>query len=523
MEYQEMFRQTIRQEIMDNKSDHTDKDMLAYLRTRREVFQQGQYIDPNGKLGQLPLTRQELHAQGITRPQTGQSAMEQAREKRTLMLKLGGLALVAVVFFLLISRGRAERDMPLTPTAEPTVMAGSATTTPEILAVTGADDSLQTIGGLGGALTIGRPASLELHYRSSEEVVALPIDPAQTTPKGELRFSETVMLSDNPVAVWLAGTVVNYAIGIPDSLVRNLQPGDSISLRTNTGATLPFVVTTTALHAHHEASSLLSQNRLGLTLFSLPAPTEDQVTVVWADYAAQLGTTVSAGVARVGQPFMLAGMEFLVEGWRYDQVDEGSFLIVINKTITPTTPSANHAVPVELLLSLSTPSDQTPAITQVMSTTGRTTLTTTFTVDQGFSGQPLTLELRILPGGGYQAVTLGELPHPQALLAVGDVLTATWDAAAGVGVVQATVTNTGSGTLLLTPDFFQMREQSNGGEYRLMPLQAEPRLPLMLFPAETVQVKLAFLPTQSVVELLMGLGQWEITEFPVVLGPAPPD
>jgi hypothetical protein len=520
MEYQEMFRQTIRQEMTDNKTDHTDKDMLIYMRSQRELFQQGQYVDPNGRLGQLPLTRQELHAQGITRPQTGQSATEQAREKRNLFLKVGGLALVAVVFLVLVSRGRAERDMSLTPTPEPTVLAGSATPTPEILAVTGADDSLQTIGGLGGALTIGRPASLELHYRSSEEVVALPIDPAQTTPKGELRFSETVMLSDNPVAVWLAGTVVNYAIGIPDSLARNLQPGDVVNLQTNTGATLPFVVSTTALHDHHEASSLLSQNRLGLTLFSLPAPTEDQVTVVWADYSVQLATTASASRVGVGETFTLADMTMRVDGWRYDQVAEASFQITVSTTTTITTPFSNQA---QRLLSLSSPADQTPAVTHSFTQTGRVRETTTFTVGESFLDQPLTLELRILPGGDFRFITLGELPHPQTLLAVGDVLTATWDAAAGGGVVQATVTNTGSGTLLLTPDFFQMREQSHGGEYRLMPMQAEPRLPLALSSAQTVQVRLTFVPMQSVVVLLIGWGEWEITGFPVTSGLAPPD
>lgn len=520
MEYQEMFRQTIRQEMTDDKSDHTDKDMLAYLRTRREVFQQGQYVDPNGKLGQLPLTRQELHAQGITRPQTGQSATEQAREKRNLFLKVGGLALIAIVFFVLVSRGRAERDMSLTLTPEPTVLAGSATATPEILAVTGADDSLQTIGGLGGALTIGRPASLELHYRSSEEVVALPIDPAQTTPKGELRFNETVMLSDNPVAVWLAGTVVNYAIGIPDSLARNLQPGDPISLHTNTGATLPFVVSTTATHAHHEANTLLSQNRLGLTLFSLPAPTEDQVTVVWADYAVQLAATTNASHVGVGETFTVADMTMHVDGWRYDQVAAGSFQITVSTTTTITTPLSNQA---QRLLSLSSPADQTPSVAQSFTQTGRVRETTLFTVGESFLGQPLTLELRILPGGDVRVITLGELPHPQSLLAVSAVLTATWDAAAGGGVVQATVTNTGLGSLILSPDFFQMREQSTGGEYRLMPMQAEPRLPFTVSPAQTVQVRLTFVPMQPVIKLFMGWGEWEITGFPVTSGLAPPD
>ena len=103
----------------------------------------------------------------------------------------------------------------------------------------------KTIGSLGGALTIGRPSAIELHYGRTEETIALAIDPSKPTPRGELRYNETTMLSDNPVAVWLFGTVLNYAIGIPDSMVRNLEPGDRITLSTDTGASLSFVVAET--------------------------------------------------------------------------------------------------------------------------------------------------------------------------------------------------------------------------------------------------------------------------------------
>jgi hypothetical protein len=63
----------------------------------------------------------------------------------------------------------------------------------------GADDALQTIGGLGGSLTLGRPSALEIRYQETERVVALPIDPARVTNKGELPYNAAVMASDNPV------------------------------------------------------------------------------------------------------------------------------------------------------------------------------------------------------------------------------------------------------------------------------------------------------------------------------------
>ena len=137
VEFQEIFRQTLEQEMADSGNDLTDKDRLAYLRNRREACLHGQYVDPNGRMGQLPLSRQELHAQGVTRPQTGPSADKQAHEKRLLGLKLAGLALAAVVFFLLVSRGRDGHEEALTPTPELTSQPPSATPTPAILTFTG--------------------------------------------------------------------------------------------------------------------------------------------------------------------------------------------------------------------------------------------------------------------------------------------------------------------------------------------------------------------------------------------------
>jgi hypothetical protein len=151
---------------------------------------------------------------------------------------------VVLLFLFFVFRGRAQREGEAAGAAEGTPVAevsgaGTPVPTPPLPEITGVDDSLQTIGSLGGALTIGRPSAIELHYSRTEETIALAIDPSKPTPKGEMRYNEVTMLSGNPVAVWLFGTVLNYAIGIPDSMVRNLEQGYRITLSTDTGASVP--------------------------------------------------------------------------------------------------------------------------------------------------------------------------------------------------------------------------------------------------------------------------------------------
>ena len=110
-------------------------------------------------------------------------------------------------------------------------------------------------------VTLGRPGALEIRYMASEETVALPIDPARVSNKGEMPYNAVVMGSDSPVAVWVFGTVLNYAIGLPENLVTALQPGDRLRLTTDTGFALPFIVTQTERRASHEAGDLLSEKR----------------------------------------------------------------------------------------------------------------------------------------------------------------------------------------------------------------------------------------------------------------------
>ncbi|NLF65408.1 MAG: hypothetical protein GX579_12500, partial [Chloroflexi bacterium] len=285
-EYQDIFRQALDRELAELPAEEqSDTDVLRYLRRRRDDFRRGAFIRPDGRPGIVMADPELLYEQGVIGLALGQEDEEAARERRVTRLKVAGFLLVAALFLAFALRGRAAGRAAGEAEATPVAAAGGQITpTPALPEMSGAGDALQTIGGLGAALTIGRPSAIELRYAATEEVIALAIDPSRPSPRGELRFSEATMASESPVAVWLFGTVVNYGIGLPDGLVRNLQPGDRIRLSTDTGASLDFVVTETQQGASHETAAVLSQNRPGMTLFALPAAADDDVALAFAGY-----------------------------------------------------------------------------------------------------------------------------------------------------------------------------------------------------------------------------------------------
>lgn len=276
--------------------------------------------------------------------------------------------------------------------------------TPPLPEITGVDDSLQTIGSLGGALTIGRPSAIELTCGRTEETIALAIDPSKSTPKGELRYNETTMLSDNPVAVWLFGTVLNYAIGIPDSMVRNLEPGDRITLSADTGASLRFVVAEIGQGANYEAGRLLSQNRLGLTLFALPAIAEDDVSFAIASYDIASEEDRRQIAYEVGDNFALnAGGELQIAAVQFSHTVDGAIRIVIDGATNDL--NNNQSI----MLSLTSSNEQTAAVQLTPDDDGD--WQTTFTMPGSVTGLPLFAEFRALPGGNPAMVQLGEAPR----------------------------------------------------------------------------------------------------------------
>ena len=542
-EYQDTFRQALERELEEMDQSRTDTDILRYLRQRRDDFRRGGFIRPDGRSATVTLGPEtyEQALPALARQEAG--AGEEAAERRRTLLKIGGFVLVALLLLFLAFRGRAQREGGQIAAAEAAkppageVVAGVAAMniadpTPPLPDVGGADETLQTIGGLGGALTIGRPSAIELHYGAGTrgdndrqtpvgvsgadgrqgETIALAIDPSRPTPRGELRYNEATMRSENPVAVWLFGTVLNYAIGIPDSLVRNLQPGDRISLSTDTGVQLDFVVAETGRAASYDAGRLLSQNRLGLTLFALPAVAETDVAYALANYDISSEMGQGPAVYGVGEMVALpAGGELTVTAVQFDHTTSGDLQMVISGTVESLAPGQS------LMLSLAAGSEQTTAVPLAVAADGR--WQANYTWPDGTSpgtgsgqtpaaaGRHLFAEFRSLPGGDLVVVGLGETPRLTDGLAIEITGAAWYEAQQQVGLT-LTVTNEGVGAVYLDSDFIQLIPE--GGDADEIIWQVAPRLPLLIHPGETMGMTVSFFSPTISMRLQIGIELWKL-------------
>lgn len=506
-EYQDVFRQTIENELAETEQNRTDTDILTYLRQRRDDFKRGGFIRPDGRPGMVTLNPETMYEQAL--PELAQSSLdaeEDTVERRRTFIKIGALVVVVVLFVIFVFRGRSQRAEEQemaeagTPAAE-AVAAGTPTPTPPLPEITGADDSLQTIGNLGGALTIGRPSAIELNYGRTEETIALAIDPSKPTPKGELRFNQATMLSDNPVAVWLFGTVLNYAIGIPDSMVRNLELGDRITLNTDTGTSLQFIVAETKQAANYDAGRLLSQNRLGLTLFSLPGVVEDDVSAVFANYdiAGEEGQVQE--VLPFGEPFTLDNVGTLeVAEVAFEHTGNGDIRIAVGGAVQDVETGT------VMMLSLNAGREQTTAVQLTPNDAGEWQMI--YTLPKHVTGLQLLAEFRKLPAGTLSVVQLGEVPRLFDALQT-KIAGTWWDDATGQVEMTVSVHNPADGDIFLGSDFIQILNE--GGDALESNWQVTPHLPLKIEPGNTLGLQVTFPLYASSARVQIGADLWEVS------------
>jgi hypothetical protein len=506
-EYQDIFRQKLSEEVDELGPEADDTAVLHYLRRRREEMRRGGYIRPDGRPGLVEVDPETLYERGL---RAGRPA---STDRRRTLLKVAGLCLLGVLALFFLLRGRAIRAGDPQPSVTPDAESAAATGTPSIPDVSSSDEVLRTIGGLGGALTIGRPSALELHYAATEETIALPIDPSRITTRGELRYDELTMLSAQPVAVWIFGAVVNYAVGVPEGLVRNLQAGDRLILNTDTGAMLPFRVSETLQAAAHEATALLSQNRAGMTLFSLPAPASDAVTIALAAYDTAAETRPQLPVYALGETFSLTGRgEMRVDEILYEQRANKSLAVLVYGSYTAGSQATAETPAVTL--SLSGAGLQTPALHLQVTEEGG--WQAEFELPQTAAGSPFFAELRPLTGGETVLVRLGEVPDLPAQLQV-TVGPAFVDARTVSAVLQVTVHNPAGGAVYLFEGDIEIRHSEGGDAYTLS-RQVTPSLPLLIQPGETVGLTVTlwgFLPVENQpvtsVEVRIGADLWQLS------------
>lgn len=518
-EFQDAFRQAMARELADMEQNRTDTDILRYLRQRRDDFKRGGFIRPDGRPGMMTLNPETMYEQAL--PQLAQSSLgepDTTAERRRTLVKILVFVGVALLFVFFVFRGRAQREasqdiaaenLPAQVSGEAVAVDGSPTPPLPLPEISGVEDSLQTIGSLGGALTIGRPSAIEIRYSRTEETIALPIDPSKPTPKGEMRYNAATMLSDNPVAVWLFGAVLNYAIGIPDSLVRNLQPGDRITLNTDTGASLRFVVAETWQGANYEAGRLLSQNRLGVTLFALPAGAEDDVSFAFANYDVASEEGQEQRTYDLAEQIPLPGGGTLrVTAVQFNHETNGDIRIAVEGE------ADNIPASQSLMLTLTAKNEQTTAVPLTPGQSGNWLVS--FTLPDEIAGLQLLAEVRTLPAGGLAVVQLGEVPRLWEQLEIG-ISGARWDEAQRQVVLTAVITHTGVGDVYPGPDFIQISNEGGdayetGGQ--VTPSLPGQRLPILIHPGETLGLTVTFLPQAPSVRVQIGADLWELSGIP---------
>jgi hypothetical protein len=312
------------------------------------------------------------------------------------------------------------------------------------------------------------------------------------------------MGSDNPVAVWLFGTVLNYAIGIPDSMVRNLASGDTVTLNTDTGAALHFIVTETRQGANYEAGRLLSQNRVGLTLFALPAVGEEAVTFALANYdVTSEGEQSQVTPGLNGKVPFGTGGELVVEEVTYSHTAAGELRIVVSGTVT--SPDSSQS----LLLTVAAAEEQTGAVELAPAEDGRWAAAFTIAVGGvGGAAAPLLAEFRSLPDGATAVVGLGAVPRLTDQLEIART-GAWWEAETEQAALTVSLQNPGRGAVYIDPDFLQFP----GGEAYDGKWQVNPGLPFLIAPGQTTEITVTFLPQTVSVQIQIGAGLWEVAEI----------
>jgi hypothetical protein len=248
---------------------------------------------------------------------------------------------------------------------------------------------------------------------------------------------------------------------------------------------------------------MLSQNRLGLTLFSLPASAEDDVAFVLANYDVASEEGQGQPVYGLDEQISLSGGGSLsVTAVHIDHDTNGDIRIVV-EGITNDLPD-NQTI----MLSLAAKNEQTTAVQ--LEPDENSEWYASFTMPGDSAGLPLLAELRTLPAGNLAVVQLGEVPRLQEQLESG-ISGAWWDEAQMQVILTAVITHTGAGDVYLGSDFIQLLE---GGDAHEFSGQVTPSLPFLIHPGETVGITVTFLPQAPSVRVQIGADLWEITDIP---------
>lgn len=473
----------------------TDADVLTVVERLIADTRAGMVWDESGNQQHIVVNQAAYWDEAQIATETG---LDGAATPSKAMQLISAVAFVAVLAFAIyyFAFGRNQQsEAAALPEAE-------AIATDEAAGEVVQTELLSLGDELGGQVQIGQPATLEIRGANGMavtlSVINAPIKNRQMPILEAMRAGELV-------AEWVQGTAVNQVYGIPPAWFAQAGIGQTVLVRTDTGAVYHFVcVEQPAITG--QQTELFAQDRPGVTLFPLPAPASP-IAVLWCPYNPEReGEAIAGGLSSsMGETVAAGDVRLTVDEWTVNEGREGQLLLDIYGRIQAT--GAHGSV----ILSLNTPTGKyTPTGAQYQATAQEAAWLAQFVLPPVAAGTPLQLEARALIGG-VVLIDLGRLPDLKSYVAV-DVPGVTWHADRGEVELEIALANTHpNSTILLTENHFTAQQ---GGETLALRL-TEPTLPYLLGAGERARFKVRLTPAGPTnLNVSVFSSFWEIRGIP---------
>ncbi|MCP4424864.1 MAG: hypothetical protein GY803_10255 [Chloroflexi bacterium] len=476
----------------------TDNDILSILGALITDTRAGMVWDETGGQQHIVVDQAAYWDQEQITAEAGLDGLSTNEPGKGMQIA-SGLFFVAILLFAIyyFAFGRNATPASETP-VDDTVMAVSDGE--DVVVET---DLLALGDELGGYIKIGQPATLEILLPDGRagqtlSVVNAPIEDRQMPILDAMRDNELV-------TEWVAGTTVNQVYGIPPTWMNQAGVNSRILVRTDTGAVYSFVCVQ-ELSATGQQTELFAQDRPGVTLFPLPAPTAT-IPILWCPYDPEGESAAIAGglSSSVGQHVEAGNVRLIVDEWFINHSSNGQLNLDVYGRIQSTTDYGS------VVISLNTPGGKySPQGEQYQAAPQEAPWLAQFALPPIVENVPLQLEMRS-PLGGVALVDLGRILNLQEFVEV-DVSDVAWDVSAQEIEVTVILANTHTNSsVLITNDNFLAHQGGDDSPIRV----TEPNMPYLLAAGERAAFTVILSPrTSNNVTLSILDTLWEIRGVP---------
>lgn len=357
---------------------------------------------------------------------------------------------------------------------------------------------------LGVRTRIGQPATIELLDSRTGSSVTLSVI---NTPINDRTMPIVPEIAEGQlVAEWVAGTIVNYVVGIPVAVMEQSAVGNTVLVRTDTGATYSFTCTE-QLQKQGQESEVFFQDKPGITLFPLPSP-RSPVPILWCPYdPTREEIMLSGGITHSrGDQVEIGNIRFSVTDMVINHTLDGQLSLELTGNIQASTGFGT------VVMGLNTDNGRySPRGDQFQATETEQRWLAQFLLPANLVDNQLYLDVRS-PTGGSLVFDLGRLTDPVANLQVslGSII---WDKASQEIEVNIYFTNNGVSSVRLTNTDFSATQ---GGVNVLTRIIEPTTMPVLAGGNRQTMITIRLLPAvgQGPVNLQILSTVWEINGNP---------